>query len=82
MGEARRRAEQRLAELRQHGPGAGQRAVDALHEVVEKLAANYHELEKSVADRVQLSREVLNRWQTETRQLMRELSRVSSVHPA
>ncbi len=82
MGEARRRAEERLAELRLHGPGPTQRAVDALHELVEKLAANYHELEKSLADRVHLSREVLNRWQDETRQLMRELSRVSTIGPA
>jgi stearoyl-CoA desaturase (delta-9 desaturase) len=73
MGEARRRAQKHLAEMRQQPAGPVDRAADALHELVEKLTANYHELEKSVADRVQLSREVLNGWQDETRSLMREL---------
>ena len=45
--------------------------------MVERLAANYQELEKAVADRVQLSRTVLHRWQTETRIIMRELSRMA-----
>lgn len=75
MGEARRRAQKHLAEMREQAPGQAHRAADALHELVERLSANYHELEKSVADRVQLSREVLNGWQTETRNLMRELQR-------
>ncbi len=75
MGEARRRAQKHLAEMREQPHGPANRAADALHELVEKLTANYHELEKSVADRVQLSREVLNGWQDETRSLMRELRR-------
>ena len=44
--------------------------------MVERLAANYHELEKAVADRVQLSREALNQWQDETRAMMREIRRM------
>ena len=51
---------------------------EALNELVEKLTANYHELETAVTNRVQLSREVLNGWQNETRSLMRELRRFSS----
>ncbi len=73
MGEARRKAQSQLAELREHP--AAHRASDTLHEIVEKLTTNYHELEKAVADRVQLSREALNQWQNETRQLMREFRR-------
>ncbi|MEY4244423.1 MAG: hypothetical protein RLZZ245_2008 [Verrucomicrobiota bacterium] len=82
MGEARRSAQKRLAEMRLESHGAAQRTADALHELVEQLSANYHELETAVSGRVQLSREVLNRWQDETRSLMRELSRISSMRTA
>jgi predicted nucleic acid-binding Zn-ribbon protein len=84
MGEARRKAEKQLARLREQAEahGAGQRALEALHEMTERLAANYHELEKAVSDRVQLSREVLNHWQSETRQLMREIQRFSAMTTA
>ena len=75
MGEARRKAQKHLAEMREQPHGPAQRTADALHEVVEKLSANYHELETAVANRVQLSREKLNAWQDETRSLMRELRR-------
>jgi predicted nucleic acid-binding Zn-ribbon protein len=79
MGEARRKAQKELAALREqpaHGPT--QRAADAVHEMVEKLSANYHELEKAIADRVQLSRDAMNAWQDETRSLMRELRRATA----
>jgi stearoyl-CoA desaturase (delta-9 desaturase) len=76
MREARSMAEKHLAELRQHGPGPAQRACDAVHEMVERLTANYHELENAVANRVQLSRKALRAWQNETRGTMRELSRM------
>jgi stearoyl-CoA desaturase (delta-9 desaturase) len=73
MRQARIITEKHLAELREHGPGPAQRACDAVHEISERLAANYHELEKAVADRVELSRKMLRDWQTETREMMREL---------
>jgi stearoyl-CoA desaturase (delta-9 desaturase) len=82
MREARLKAEKHLAELREHGPGPAERASIAIHEMVERMTANYHELEKAVADRVQLSREVLNHWQEETRSTMREISRMVSALPA
>ena len=82
MREARRKAEQHLEELRESSHGAAQRASDAVHEMVEQLSANYHELEKAVADRVQVSREVLRDWQSETRGIMRELSRMSVLQGA
>ena len=75
MNEARRQAELRLQEMRNAGPTVCQRATETLHEAAERLAASYHELEKAVSDRVQLSRDALNRWQNETRELMRQLSR-------
>ena len=78
MGEARRKAQTRLAEMREHPAAAARSTADALHEIVEKLSANYHELEKAVTDRVQLSREVMNGWQNETRSLMRELRKTAA----
>ena len=83
MREARRKAELHLEEIRQQQqPGQCQRASDKVHELVEKLAANYHELENAIAERVQLSREALNRWQNETRGIMREISRIQLLTPA
>ena len=79
MGEARRRAEQHLAEMREQPAGPVHRAADKLHELVERLTLNYQELEKSVSDRVQISREVLNGWQHETRSLMREIRRTYTL---
>jgi stearoyl-CoA desaturase (delta-9 desaturase) len=77
MREARHQAEKHLAQLRAHGlVDPAQRASDAVHEMLERLAANYHELEKVVVDRVQLSRATLRDWQRETRRQMRELSRM------
>ena len=79
MGEARRKAQQHLAEMREQPHTAAHRAADALHELVEKLSANYHELETAVTGRVQLSREVLKAWQDETRSLMREFRRTHAA---
>ncbi|MBK1884073.1 fatty acid desaturase [Luteolibacter pohnpeiensis] len=79
MREARRRAQLRLEEIHSSGPSVCQLASASVHEVIEKLSSNYHELEKAVADRVQLSREKMNDWQTETRQLIRELGRIRPV---
>jgi stearoyl-CoA desaturase (delta-9 desaturase) len=78
MGEARRKMQTHLAQLKDQSHGPAQRALDAMHEMADKLSANYHELEKAVADRVQLSREKLNAWQDETRRLMREVKRLAA----
>ncbi len=74
MREARARAERHLERL-EAMPAASSAAREALANAVEKLTANYHELEKAVADRVELSRNVLRQWQHETRAIMRELQR-------
>jgi len=76
MREARALAEKRLLALDAHGPGPAQRASEALHEMVERLTANYHELEKAVADRVEISRQALRAWRNETREAVRQLSRM------
>lgn len=81
MHEARRRAENALQAVRSSATVC-ERTSEALHEITERLSANYQELERAVADRVQLSREVLNRWHAETQQLVRQLSRPLAARPA
>jgi ABC-type transport system involved in Fe-S cluster assembly fused permease/ATPase subunit len=75
MGQARRQAVAKLSEI-QATPGYCQRTAAMMTQVSDKLSANYRELEKAVADRVQLSKEALQQWQDETRTLMRELSQM------
>jgi len=76
MREARALAEKRRLALHAHGPGPAQRAGEALHELTERLSANYHELEKAVAERVEVSRQALRAWRNETREAVRQLSRM------
>lgn len=71
MGEARLRAEEKLAALNAVHPSMKDRAHVALHELCENLAKNYAELEKAVAQRMEVSRQNLISWQNETRELMR-----------
>ncbi len=79
MGEARRKAEKHLEEVREKGNAHAHTVLDTLHELVEEMSANYHELEKAVSDRVQLSKEKLDHWQEETRSMLREIRRMSAA---
>ena len=82
MRQARILAEQHLARLQAHGSGSAQRLSEAVHERVERLAANYHELEQAVQDCAELSRSALRGWQRETRRVLRELRRMVAARPA
>ena len=81
MGEAKRRAVERIGQIIAT-PGYCERSAEMLHQLSEKLAANYHELEQAVSDRVQLSRDALQTWQDETRTLMREMSQLARLTTA
>ncbi len=77
MREAKRRAAEWVSEI--HAiPGYCQRTATTVGQLSEKLSANYQELEAAVTDRVQVSREALQAWQDETRQMMRQLSNMST----
>jgi stearoyl-CoA desaturase (delta-9 desaturase) len=78
MREARMRAESQLKEMEQRGAVGHCTIYQSCQEMFDRLVANYHELEKAVADRVQLSRDVLQEWQDETRELMRQMRRLNS----
>jgi stearoyl-CoA desaturase (delta-9 desaturase) len=71
MGEARLRAEEKLAALNAAHPTMTERAHVMLNELCEDLAKNYAELEKLVAQRVEVSKQTLVGWQQETRDLMK-----------
>jgi stearoyl-CoA desaturase (delta-9 desaturase) len=71
MGEARLRAEEKLAALNAAHPTMTERAHVMLNELCEDLAKNYAELEKLVAQRVEVSKQKLVGWQQETRDLMK-----------
>jgi stearoyl-CoA desaturase (Delta-9 desaturase) len=82
MREARLRAEQQLKALESRGTDGRCSVYQSCQEMFDRLVANYHELENAVTDRVQLSREVLQTWQNETRELMRQVRRLSSMSAA
>src|SRR5690606_12932251 len=77
MAEARRRADQELARLQAAGDHPFRdRAVEAMNSLIERLTANYHEVEKAMADRVELSRKALRRWSRETREMLDHLAEI------
>lgn len=80
MKEARRRAEAELARLNavsaQH-PWRD-KAIESLHQLLEKMTANYYEVENAVTNRVELSRQALAEWSQKTRELMNHLAEIRS----
>lgn len=82
MREARLLAEQHLAMLQAQPSGPAQRVSVAIQDRLERLAANYHELEQAIQDCVELSRAALRAWQHDTRRTVRELSRLVAALPA
>ena len=82
MGEARLRAEEKLAALNAAHPTMTERGHLMLHELCLKLSKNYHELEKSIADRVDISRQTLLRWEAETRELAKYVQSIRKLMPA
>jgi hypothetical protein len=78
MAEARRRADLELARLKESGDHPlRDKALEAMNALADRLSANYHELEKAMADRVDLSRKALSDWSRETRQTLDHLTRIS-----
>jgi len=82
MRQARIVAEQNLARLQAHGSDTVLGLAALFHERVERMTANYHELEKAVQDCVQISRSKLRAWQNETRRMLRDLRRTVAALPA
>lgn len=73
MAEARRHTETFLANLESSGAKICENTLKAVQETQEKLAHAYHEIEASAAQRVEMSREKIEKWRSETRQLLARL---------
>jgi stearoyl-CoA desaturase (delta-9 desaturase) len=82
MGEARLRAEEKLAALNAANPTMADRAHVMLNELCQNIAKNYAELEKAVSDRVEVSRQNLITWQAETRELVRYARSIPMIQRA
>jgi stearoyl-CoA desaturase (delta-9 desaturase) len=74
MREARKRAQHQLDALQGKLAVPAKDASLALDALLDRLSGNYHELEKAVNDRVEVSRQKLREWHKQTREAMRELS--------
>ena len=79
MAEARRHTENRLASLEASGAKICQTTLKTVHEMQEKLTQAYQELEESASQRVEMSREAIERWRGETRQLLDRLSQLTPL---
>jgi hypothetical protein len=78
MAEARRRADLELARLKEAGDHPlRDKALEAMNALSERLSANYHELEKAMSDRVELSRKAIRKWSKETRETLNDLTALS-----
>lgn len=78
MAEARRRADLELARIKESGDHPlRDKALEAMNALSERLSANYHELEKAMADRVELSRKAIRAWSKETRATLNDLRALS-----
>jgi len=58
-----------------------QHTLDRLHEAQEELASRYYQVEKSVRDRVELSKSKMNEWRREVRATLEHLDQLPGVHP-
>jgi stearoyl-CoA desaturase (delta-9 desaturase) len=73
MREAQRKAEARLAELRNNEGTPCELAMARVNDLLAKLKENLSELETSVGQSLDASRSTLKRWRRETRELVRRL---------
>lgn len=65
------------AQLSQHV----QHTLDRLHEAQEELANRYYMVEKSVRDRVELSKSKMNEWRREARATLEHLEQLPGIQP-
>ena len=73
MGEARRRAAAHLHQERpapHHLTDQYKKMMEFLHELSDSLAANCHELEEIISQRAKTSREMLERYRAQTKELL------------
>jgi stearoyl-CoA desaturase (Delta-9 desaturase) len=75
--------DEELTRLRESGDHPlRDKALEAMNALLERMSSNYHELEKAIADRVELSRQSLSKWSKETRQMLDHLGKISRSRPS
>lgn len=79
IAEAQRRADEHLAEITSTGATVCEKALATVHDLQERLAAAYQELEHAVAEKAEMSRKVLDGWRREARQLVATLGQLTPL---
>lgn len=74
MREAHRKAASRMRSLEQGQGKVCDKTLALMNELSASLTKNYQEVEKMLSDQVELSKQKMVYWQTETRRIMREFS--------
>jgi stearoyl-CoA desaturase (delta-9 desaturase) len=69
MNETKRRAELRMDNIESISSTFGQQMLEHFHHLRERLASNYAQLEKAMTHRAALSRDTVEVWRKETREL-------------
>lgn len=82
MNEARRRAGLKEAQQASIAPVFGQQMHDMFHHLSGRLAANYAALEKAMAEKVEVSRHMIEDWRRETREFAALLTDLERRLPA
>ncbi|WP_309383253.1 acyl-CoA desaturase [Cerasicoccus frondis] len=87
LTEARRRIQNGLEpyqlspQLREQVTHGVQLTLDRLHEAQEELATRYYQVEKSVRDRVELSKSKVSQWRRELKDTLEHLDKLPGLHP-
>jgi stearoyl-CoA desaturase (delta-9 desaturase) len=79
MAEARRQAEERLATIDAAGVTVCERALGSVKDLHERLAAAYHELERTIAEKADMSRHAMECWRREMHELLDSLSNLKPL---
>ncbi len=79
IAEARRTADARLAFIDASSVTVCERARSAVNDLQERLAAAYHELERAIAEKAEMSRHRVNRWRSDIRELMQSLANLKPL---
>lgn len=79
IAEARRRADERLAQIDAQGQSVCETALGVVTDLQERLTAAYHELEEAIAGRIEVSRQSALRWRREIRDLFAGLAQLEAT---
>lgn len=80
MREAKRQATRKIEAINTAASHSiTEKANELLHSLSQRLTESYNELEKATSDKVQVSRQRMSQWQSETRELVRHIASMKAV---